>query len=567
VPTPRWDAKRIDYCLGNPAFALVPIEELGTSGVTATFAARLADRRGWSKPRVALFDAAFERYWQRCTELARRAPPWPVPRVRHVVAVTDAAQVRPYAQILNTTAWTLHDGDLDPEHSDPELAAWLLAIGDWMARTGDVSLAPLRAAAWWFERSEAECDSFLRAATASTRPDAAVVRAVAAAIPWLRHLYHAELRPAPRGCAVRAVPGTGLLVPREIEHEPVLLAARCRVAAEETLAAHRARWRAAPSAEIERLCGWLAAEAPRVLLVGEGGRLLWDPERPSAIDSVVAALDRADAIAVASIHADLRTIDRNTRQFFDGLVDPSSLPGPPYDLDRGGYCYLHPDRGFIAYELHEPGMERLAGPPLPYARAMLGARTAHEWGHVADAAGWVVLGVSILRFEATVGDFAAELGKALAEFPVALRRDADTELAALSHCGVENDALVRLLLTRLPDWRANLVARRFMTFAERETYARHNVRSLGAPEASTRLLRRLVRYLYEMQYVEGEIGLSVVPDGRSFFVRSTGFGDEFLGSGALSEVRFHALADATHRVLSCFAVDAARFRVHSRSSQ
>ena len=94
-------------------------------------------------------------------------------------------------------------------------------------------------------------------------------------------------------------------------------------------------------------------------------------------------------MAVAAVHADLAAIDRHTRAFLAALVDPRRAAGAAAEHVQSGYTYLHAERRLIAYNLDEPGMERLHGPPLPFARAMVGARTVHEWAHLADDAGWV----------------------------------------------------------------------------------------------------------------------------------------------------------------------------------
>src|SRR5437016_2571202 len=110
--------------------------------MTPAFAVHVAARAGWTRERIALFDAAFALYWARGTDLARRTRTWPPPRRRHVAIVTEPLAVRPYAQLLNTTAWTLHASDFDPDRSHPEFAAYLLALGDRMALTGEVTTAP-----------------------------------------------------------------------------------------------------------------------------------------------------------------------------------------------------------------------------------------------------------------------------------------------------------------------------------------------------------------------------------------------------------------------------------------
>src|SRR6185503_2053522 len=93
----------------DPRLVLVPIEHLSATGMSRGFAALVADRRGWSPERIALFDAAFSRYWTRSTALACRTGTWPAPRLRHVAVVGEPLAVRPYVQLLNTSAWMLYE--------------------------------------------------------------------------------------------------------------------------------------------------------------------------------------------------------------------------------------------------------------------------------------------------------------------------------------------------------------------------------------------------------------------------------------------------------------------------
>jgi hypothetical protein len=77
----------------------------------------------------------------------RRTADWLPPWRRHVAVVDDPVSVRPYVSLLNTSTWVLYAADVDPEQSDPELLAALLAHGDWMAHAGEVAFAALRGAA------------------------------------------------------------------------------------------------------------------------------------------------------------------------------------------------------------------------------------------------------------------------------------------------------------------------------------------------------------------------------------------------------------------------------------
>jgi hypothetical protein len=187
----------------------------------------------------------------------------------------------------------------------------------------------------------------------------------------------------------RANPGTRLLLPQALEREPPALVGSWRAAAEEALRTNRvARVGRDPTASLA-LFEWLAQAAPPLLVTADGGRIVWDPDAPERVAPLRAALADADAVAVRAIHDDLRVVDHHTRAFLAAVVDPAPLAAAPADADQSGYGYYHRERRLVAYNVAEHGMERRHGTPLPFARAMLGARTIHEWAHRADAAGWI----------------------------------------------------------------------------------------------------------------------------------------------------------------------------------
>jgi hypothetical protein len=416
-----------------------------------------------------------------------------------------------------------------------------------------VTLAALHNAAWWLERSDEECAAFAAAAARSGRPDAAGFRAIAAALPWLRRLRHETLAPPPASSPHRAIPGTGLLVPRELEGEPRGLVDAWATAARRAVETYRAAWQAAPSRVLGDVVDWLVRDVPPLLVTAGVDRILWDPEHPERTGALRDALKRGDAAAVAAVREDLLTIARHTRAFRRALRDPAALPQPAAETEQAGYSYLHRERGLIGYDLDEPGMERLAGPPLPYARAMLGARTVHEWAHLAVDAGWVPC-VSADELAARRGRLAASLADVIASLPPAIRNLTGPDLAALDAASPE-DALARLFLARMSDYQANLLAQRFLDRGEIETYVRHNVRTLRFAYAPSQLFRMLIRYLFEFQY----LGFSAVADRTSFFVRSTWFDADFFATGVLDAARFEQLAERAGALCACFAVDESRF--------
>lgn len=541
-----------DYYLGDDRLVLVPIEHLTRRGMTAAFATLLLERSGWSAERVALLDEGFTLYWERARVLAHSRT-WPPPRIRNIAVVREPDAVRPYTQLLNTSTWTLYDCDLDPTLSHRELVAYLLVHGDCMAETREVTMAAVRDAAYWFERTAEERAAFAAAAARSPRPDGEGFRALGQATEWLRRLRHETLRPPVGASPHRAIPGTGLLVPRDLDAEPPRLVEHWTRVAARALERYHARWRTPDKGALDALCSWLSTTAPPVLIV-DRGRILWDPEQPSALGRARGALKQATGAAVRAVAADLAVIDRHTRRVLAAVADPAALPAPPPDTEQRGYAYLHTGRRLIAYDLREPGMERLAGPDLPYARAMLGARVVHEWAHLAAMAGWVPRTVDAAEYALRVAAFATQMESVIAAAPRRLREAAASDLAALAGSAPPGEALASLLLTRVSDYQANVVAWPFLDERERETYVRHNIRTLRPFYQPQQRWRMLVRYLYEYQY----LGLSAIEDPRTFFFRSTWFDADFVNAGVLDEERFDALAAAVRALCACHAVDTAR---------
>ncbi len=540
-----------DFYLADSRLVLIPIEHLAPSGMSRELADLLVAEREWTRERIALFDRSFQLYWSRSAALAGRTRTWVAPRIRHVAIVDEPTSVRPYVQLLNTSAWLLYASDFDPERSDPELAAYLFAHGDRMALTGEVTLAALHNAVWWFDRTEDECAAFATAAARSSRPDAAGFVAVANALPWLRRLRHETLDPPLVVSPHRSIPGTGLLVPQALEHEPRGLVDAMTAAARQAVDTYRRAWSTSPDAEIAALVQWLATDAPPLLVTAERGRVVWDPDHPDRVGAMRSASKRGDAGAVASIAEDLRVVARHTRAFLAALTEPDGLPMPAPDTEQGGYSYLHRERRLIAYDLDERGMERYCGPALPYARAMLGARTVHEWAHLAVDAGWVPNRAGEAELATRQSRLAEELDRVIAALPTPMRTMTAQDVAAAGG----GAGLARLFLARIADYQANLLAQRFLDRHEIETYIRHNIRTLRFAYPPPQLFRMLVRYLFELQY----LGFSAVRDRRTFLVSSTWFDADFLATGVLDVEKLGALADAAAAICASYEVDETRF--------
>ncbi len=563
-----------EFYLADPRVALVPIEHLSPTGLSSEISRVLRDRTGDDRAADAL-GAAFSLYWERTSALARRIRTWAPPRLRNIAVIDSSTAIPPYVQLLNTSTWTIFDCDCDPQTSSVELLAYLLAHGDRMSLIGEATLAALHNAAYWFERSDAEIADFQRGARASTRPDAAAYRALADAVPWMRQLAHETLRPPRNPQLYRPITGTGLLVPKALEkHSPALVIEWTRVA-KASVQRYFARYRTPDHGELSATLDWLREAPHQHVITGRNNRILWDCEQPDRLGGVRNEVRRAGAETLLSIRADLETIDHHSSDFHSRAVIGDDLPLPDQSTGQDGYTYLYRDRKILAYNLFEPHLDRLKVPALPFARAMLGARAYHEWCHLAVDAGWVrstATPEQLARLTAHLRDI---LDEAIAAAPQAVQRIAHADLGSLAaeypagaavHWGsgavpIDGNspgaALLRMLLPRAADYQANLLAARLQRVDEREAYVRQNIRSLRAEYGAQKVWRMLARYVYELQYMR----FSDVPDKRAYFMRSTWFDADFIGSGIVSEDTVDRIDLAFRNLFDTFEIDETRIRI------
>ncbi len=547
-----------DFYFDDPRVDLIPIEHLTASGVDAEFA-DILQVRGWREAQTALLNRAFRIYWSRASELASRCASWPAPRLRHIAVIRDSAAVRPYAQILNTSSWSLYAADFDPSTASAELLAYLFVHGDRMAVSGEITLCSLHNAPYWFARSAEEIEDFDRGARCSTRPDARGFQVVADAIPWLRELYHDDLRPPHSPAACRRIPGSGILVPRDLEARPPELVRQWTDVASSVLGDFYARQRRAAPSTLQALLDWLSEARPPVLITGKRERVLWDPQHPDRLGTLRAELRQATEVGLRHVHADLRLTAAKTNLFFSSLRSPGDLPKPHADTLQSGYTYLHRDRGLLAYNLHDPAFERLTTPALPYGLAMLGARTIHEWCHLAVDAGWVPQTLDEAQKKHLVDAVAAQFDEivdsASAGARQRCRRDMQKLMAMYPGSTTPGAALTALLLGRVSDYQGNLLAQRYLSIVERETYVRHNIRTLRGMYRAEEAWRMLVRYVTEMQY----LGFSLVADAQTFLVASTWFEQDLIAPGFIDRERFAALDRCVKDLFASYAVLESKF--------
>jgi len=566
-----------DFYFADPRLVLVPIEHLSPAGVSRDFATALGrhygkDRSERASAIVEIIDTALPLYWTRIGKLSKRSRNWAPPRIRNIAIVQRSTAIPPYVQLLNTSTWTLFDCDFDRSASNAELVTYLLAHGDRMSVSGEATMAAVRNAAYWFGLTVDETAEFQRGARSTTRPDAEAFHALAEAVPWLRELAHETMRPPATTAGYRPIPGTGLLVPRSLERKPAELVAKWTAVAKECLSSYYRSAGPADSASLKATLEWLSETAPDLVVTGHGNRILWDPIHPRRLGALRHELRGTGAGAQRSILRDLEVIDYHSRTFRECCKQYESLTVPGEDIGQDGYTYLYQGRKILAYNLHEPHLDRLKVAALPFARAMLGARASHEWGHLAVDAGWVPTTVATSVMAERVGDLRDafdEIFDAADDRAVAITRADLTELRHQHPAGEPTDtggeklaiegessgaAILRMLLPRVADYKANLLASQLQRVAEREAYVRQNIRSLRAEYGATQVWRMLARYVYELQYSR----FSAIENPRSYFLVSTWFEHDFFATGLVTEEQFDRVRRAFSTLLESYTVDQAR---------
>jgi hypothetical protein len=272
----------------------------------------------------------------------------------------------------------------------------------------------------------------------------------------------------------------------------------------------------------------------------------------------VAALEEVlDGIAqapVESFRRDLDVISKHTRAFLAALEDPDTLPAP-HDLEQEAGTYIHESRKLIAYDVRHPAMNRLREPSPPFERWMLGARTLHEWGHLAVDAGMVRVPPREMAAFADAQRQARELiDRLIAEASPTLQKVAAEEAKLLGGTASPGEALFATLMGRMDDFQANVLARRFLAPEEMETYARANVITL-AQQAGVGPWLKLVRHAYEFQYLR----LGMLEEPFVYFTERVWFSQHFVQAGIVSAEGAHDLFEAVSRVCDCYAVDESFF--------
>lgn len=534
--------------------AWIGIEHLTRAGIERAQRAWLQEQGGFSEAWLARFEQCFALYWARAEELHRRAPrSWLPPRVQIVAIATRP--LRPFFQPFQRASWLVYASDFEPALASPELGVYALFQAErlgWLAQIVPGYLANL---SYWLLRSEEECARFREDCERTPRPDAGALRAVAAALELVRSCHHRELRARVLvGEPELELAGSGLTYAVSRRHQAEAFLRRLPRELERVVQEHFARFTACAPACLAEFLGWIADEPPRVLVAGEHGAILWDPERARATDALRVALKDCAREVLASLRADLEVASARSQAFLVSLAEGVAAPRPKLAMDQDGLSYLHRERNAIAYPLGGGSSYRLREPAPPYERAMLAARTVHEWGHAAVDQGWVpVPEERRIEHAAVRAELVALLDEIWSAAPAAIRLAGARELQRTPGVG---EALVRGVEGRMMDFQVNLLAQRYLEALERETYVRNNVRCLAHEYGAGGLFHLLVRYAYEAQYLR----FSAAADALEYLCRSAWLEQQFLQPRVLTPDQLASVFALVGRLCDGYAVDPRSFR-------
>jgi len=549
-----------DYFFGQDGLFVLPIDYLTPSGLEPAFAAEVVARGALGADRVGFFDTAFASYWQRAGTLRTRAPRyWFPPRIQHVCVVTASATLRPYFQPFHRNSWLCYASDFDPETSSPEFACYLFLHAERMNRIGEIAPSLYANLSYFLTLNDDQAADLAGGCRRSTRPDARGFRALADALPQVRAMHHETLKPPrSRRADQRRLPETGLIATDALRKPLERLQQSWSAAAAAVFERQRRNLAGRNARPGEALVGWLRETSPQVLITDGEGEKLWDPEQAEDTDALATALDDVTSAAEDSLRADLETVARHNRRFLDALNDVDDLASPAPYLTASGLAYIHSSGRLVAYAIggDEQG-HRLWEPTPPYERLMLAARTIHEWGHLAAESNFVIVPEEQADRRARLCEHLCALFDAIhAEAPQPVRDLSAREVAELeARSGSLGRALLDGMQVRIEDYMANLVARRFLDPDAMDTYVRNNVYSHARDYAPGQLYHQLCRQAYEFQY----LSLSRIERPLEWFLKCTGFGEQYVASRVLSAAQLEDLLRTVAGICACYRVDESRF--------
>ncbi len=554
------NADLCDYYFAHDGIFVIPIEHLSSGGLSRAFEDTVLERGVFNRASIELFNQAFNAYWKRALDLHHSAPHfWFPPRVQHVCVVTQPNLIRPYYLPFNKNSWTVYVFDFDPAFSTLEFATYQLFHVERMALLQQIGPASLAAnLSYFLTLSQKQLRDFVTGCRKTPRPDAKGFRALAEAMSWIQKLYHEQItRPTQALPRARVMRETGLILPAPLSNKLDRLLQSWLNCATDVIHQHRGI-DARGSVQKTKISTWLSETQLPLLVTGAKGRILWDPDAPEETAELHSSLAELTEQGEERILKDLKIIGFHSRRFLDSLRLPQELADSAPNLAEEGLSYIHGKRKLVAYNIGPGDFEnRLWEPSPPYERLMLGARTIHEWTHLAAESGWVLVPTE-RKSEWTVWteELAELFDEMYAVAPTAIRNQTARELAiSEGESGRVGQAVLKRMLHRSEDFMCNLLARKFLSFDEMDTYVRNNVYSHWQDDSSGGSYVQLGRQAYEFQYLR----LSRIEDPMGWFLKSTWFTERFIQTGIISELLFERLMTKVAQICDGYHIDESKF--------
>jgi hypothetical protein len=535
-----------EFCFGEDGVFIIPAEALLPQGIHPQAADQIVQVRGLSPEWPQRFGQAFNGFLMRWNALAKKAPGrwWP-PRLQNVVVIDKPWGVRPFSRPLTAACWVVYAEDFEEHSGSLEFAIYTLLHAERLNSTPDYAAAMLTDLGYWLERSEEEIQDFQQGAERATRPGAEAFRQVAAQLPNVRRCYDDIFRPAPEFAPTEPVAGSTLRAPRGSELKGARLLETLRSLC---LADYETIRRTLSEAEGEgpTVSQWLAKERPRLVVTDREQAVLWSPDQGEDTADVSKHLDALPPSIAASFIADLEVLGGITETFFATLPKDVALKVHGDSTEEADGVYLHHELGLLAYSLSQPAGDPTTELQPPYARLLLSARCAHEWGHVAADNGLIKTPQEGIA-EARIAAIDHALLPFVKQLPIRIESLVREEgVSADPHEAVVG--LRRRLLSRQDDFFSNKVALQLTSDTAMECYFRSN-----APCHAEELLgpmAQLLRAAHEYQY----LCLAQIRDPWNYYMSTTRFRSLFISSGWVTQEQVKALFSAVSDYFESFEI-------------
>lgn len=541
------------FYFGHPQLFVVPVEHQTSGGVTKEFRTAAREERSLPEGFFDLLDEAVATQFERQAPLyAQARRQWFPPRRTNLCIVTEPRDARPYYQPFTGNSLLLYVSDFDPAVSNVEFATYQLLHAERLSIVRNVAKTVVGNLGYFLLRSDAQRRAFAEAASRCTRPDGAAFVALAEAMPWIGEVLHQDLvPPLLRTDGLTELPGTGLLLTDAQAGALGELVQAFESTGRDVVERYYAS-QAEPLGGLcaaERIVAFVSEHRPRLLLADAEDRVIWDPDVPERTEAIAKAAESICERAAEAICRDLEMVSNRTQEILGRLRDPTALPSHGDEVQQQGGVYLHEERGLIVYSLHQPGLNTQREGTPPFHAWLLGARMAHEWGHL--AADVDLISIAPERhpaYAAAKAELTALFDTIVKRAPQKVRAQAEEHFATRAAGTSIAECMLDMQLRRIGDYKSNVFAQAILPIEEMEAYVRVNVRPLVAEPGS--FLSKLARYAYEFQY----LGFSRMEDPKHYFFASTWFVDNYIDTGILSREEAERMLDLMAEICTSYTL-------------